>query len=55
MIVEDFKKIYECMGGTEDVSKLNNFEIVKKICELKGLDVSNAININDLLRIWAQS
>jgi len=55
MVVEDFKKIYECLGGTEDVSKLNKFETLKKICEMKGYDTSNVININDLLRIWAQS
>lgn len=55
MIVEDLRKIYECLGGTEDVSKLNKFETLKKICEMKGLDTSNTMNINDLLKVWEQN
>lgn len=55
MIVEDLKTLYECMGGTEGVSKLNKFETLKKICEMKGYDTSNAMNINDLLKVWEQN
>ena len=55
MIVEDLRKLYECMGGTEDISKLNKFETLKKICELKGLDVSFCQNINELLKVWEQN
>lgn len=55
MIVEDLKTLYECLGGTEDISKLNKFETLKKICELKGLDVSYCQNINELLKKWEES
>lgn len=55
MIAEDLRKLYECMGGNEDISKLNKFETLKKICELKQIDVSFCQNINELLEKWEES